>query len=155
MTLPANLCGLIPIDEMAGDDENDTDSLRKMLVRAETYLTSFPWCPPIVERYIGVGISEVIALFLFRLERPIDDADQWLWVVEGDLPSAYFVVDKTHDPASALNVYCELMDEWCDAVENKRSLDEVFPVSADPTTRNAETLRSRVQFLREKVLPII
>lgn len=155
MTTPVELSCLTPTEQMTGEDAEETASLREMLSRAEAYLKSFRWCPPIAERYLGIGIGGVVALFLFRLQRNINDTDEWLWVVEGDLPSAYFVTDEARNPESALAVYCEMMEEWADAVTKKSSLDEVFPVTAPATQENADQLRSRVKFLRERILPML
>src|SRR5256885_471720 len=91
MKAPVDLGCLTLVGKMTGEDAAETEQLREMLARAEAYLRSFQWCPPIAERYIGFGIGGVIALFLFKMERAINNTDEWLWVVGGDLPSAYFV----------------------------------------------------------------
>jgi hypothetical protein len=96
-----------------------------------------------------------VALFLFRLQTAINDTDEWLWVVEGDVPSAYFVIDEARDPASALTLYCDMMGEWAEAVLAKSSLDEVFPVDAPATKEHAEMLHSRIEFMRDRVLPTL
>jgi hypothetical protein len=155
MTNPIDLSALTPVERMAGEDEAETAMLRDMLERAEAYLSSHQWCPPIVERYLGVGIGNVFALFLFKLVRAVNDTDEWLWVVDGDLPSAYFVIDEASNIASAVKVYCELMDEWADAVEGGASLDDVFPVKAPATLEHAKMLRNRTKFIRERIIPMI
>ncbi len=145
---------LIPADEIAGEDESDTAEFRGMLRDAEAYLRSFDWCPSIVERYLGYGLGGVIALFLFKLEEKIQGVDDQLWVVVGDLPSAYFVCDDAATPAAALEVYCGVMDDWAHAVLNGSSLNDVFPVTAEPTTEHANMLLSRTKFIRERLVPI-
>jgi len=77
---------------MHGEDEEETKMLKVMLSEAESYIASFHWSQPIKERYLGFGVGNVVALFLFRFDKPIRETDDWLWVVVGDLPSAYFVV---------------------------------------------------------------
>ncbi|HJZ94166.1 MAG TPA: hypothetical protein VKE40_25100 [Gemmataceae bacterium] len=151
--IPVDLRRVTPAEKMAGEDADETAMLRDMLIRAETLLRSFSWCPPIAQRYLGVGIGGVLALFLFRFARAINNNDEWLWVVVGDLPSVYFVVDEARDPASALGVYCDLMQEWVDAVASGSSLDDVYPVDAAATKDNADMLRSRVKFIREQIVP--
>ena len=123
-----------------------------MLARAQSYLTSFHWCQGISERYVGVGIGGVLALFLFRLKDP-GEVDEWLWVVEGDLPSAYFVVDEAATPAAALSAYCELMEDWANAVSAGLPLHNVFPVRAPATLENAQMLQTRVAFMRREIIP--
>ncbi|MCL4694835.1 MAG: hypothetical protein KJ060_20260, partial [Candidatus Hydrogenedentes bacterium] len=133
---------------------SETAELRGMLRDAESYLRSFDWCPSFVERDLGYGLGEVIALFLFKLGEKIHGVDDQLWVVVGDLPSAYFVCDDAETPAAALEVYCGLMEDWAQAVLNGSSLDDVFPVSAEPTPEHASMLLSRTKFIRERLIPI-
>jgi len=150
-----DLTRLTPSRLMEGNDHAETVELRGMLDRAENYLKSFAWCPPILEKYVGVGVPGVFALFLFKLQTSEDFTEQWLWVVEGDVPSAYFVIDDAAEPAAAVLVYCEIMDAWVRAVENGAELSDVFPVQAKATMENATMLRKRTEFLIERVLPTI
>jgi hypothetical protein len=144
---------LVPCDRMQGDDTEETELLRTMHAQAMSFLKSFDWCPPIAETYLGFGVGGVLALFLVRFETAVRDADEWLWVVEGDVPSAYFVIDDAPDPPSALAVYCELMGEWVDAVLQGRSLKDVYPVAVEPSRKHAEMLQKRIRFIREKLIP--
>lgn len=153
MELPIDLNLLTPAERIEGDTADETAILKEMLARAVAYLKSFSWCPLVTERYLGYGIGGVLALFLFRLQPAINGEDEWLWVVVGDLPSAYFVIDEASDPASALEAYCELIEDWVEAVLSKSSLDEVFPVAVAPTKKHAEMLKSRVRFIRRNILP--
>jgi hypothetical protein len=99
-------------------------------------------------------VGKIIAPFLIRFaEHPAHDVDQELWVIVGDLPSAYFVTDEASTPREAVELYCSLMDDWIAAVLNGDRLDEVFPVEAEPTPGNAESLASRLQFIREQIIP--
>jgi hypothetical protein len=139
--------------EVAGENQAETDSLRQMLHSAEEYLISFKWCPAITERYLGYGVGGIIAVCLFRLDRSIKGTDDWLWVVVGDLPSAYLVVDEAPDATAAMGVYCHLMEDWANAVLSGRALNDVFPVNAEATVDNARMLLSRTRFIREKLIP--
>lgn len=81
--------------------------------------------------------------------------DEQLWVVVGDLPSAYLVTDVSPDAIAALGVYCELMEDWANAVLQETPLNEVFPVSARPTVENAHALLTRVKCLRDGIIPML
>jgi hypothetical protein len=153
MIAPVDLTKLTPAAEISGEDSTETAILQEMLADAERYLGSFRWCPTISERYMGFGIGGVIGLFLFRLSRPIGGADDWLWVVVGDLPAAYFVVDRANDVKSALATYCDLMDDWINAIARRQPLDGVFPVAAEQTDENSRMLRSRIDFIRKRIIP--
>ncbi len=105
--------------------------------------------------YVGRGaaVGGVVAFFLVRFRAPAGGTDPWLWVVVGDLPSAYFVVDEGSDPVEALEAYCEPMEAWTEAVLASRPLDDVFAVAAQPTEANARALLRRLAFLRAEVIP--
>lgn len=133
---------------MSGDSEEGTLLLRKNLDDAKHYLGAFRWCRRIQEAYFGMGVGGVVAVFLFHID-PAPDADEWLWVIVGDVPSAYLVTDNIKSPDAALDVYCDLMMGWVEAVETHGDLSEVFPVDAPATVNNAAALRSRVRQLRE------
>jgi hypothetical protein len=148
-----NTQGFQRVPEISGDDADDTKLLRSMAVSARDYITSFKWCPPISDCYLASGVGSVVALFLFKFAYKIQDSDNQLWVVVGDLPSAYLVVDADDSPQQAMDRYCELMEEWIAAVRDSASLETVFPVSAAPTVENAELLEKRIAFLVAEILP--
>ncbi len=144
---------VVPSDRMRGDDDEDTRLLKDALREAEDYLASFKWCRGVKERYFGIGVGGVVTVFLFRID-PADDVDEWLWVVCGDLPTAYLVTDEAPDPIAALEGYCSLMEEWIQAVRSKGDFSGVFPVQVAPTEEHASMLEKRVILLRTKIFPL-
>jgi hypothetical protein len=86
---PVDLNKLTPPERIVGDDAEETGLLQQMLQKATDYLKSFRWCPPIEQIYLGCGVGGVVAVFLFHFRERIQGTDEWLWVVVGDLPSAY------------------------------------------------------------------
>jgi hypothetical protein len=138
---------------MRGDNDQDTALLRQMFKEAESYLCSFDWCGSIAQSYFGLGIGGVVAVFLFRIVPKQEGVDEWLWVVVGDLPSAYLVTDDNPTPASALEAYVAEMSAWVDAVENGRPVADLIPVNVPPTRENSQQLRNRLTFLSANVIP--
>jgi len=149
----ANLDRMTLVKDMVGEDDEETALLHEMLKNATRCITGFPWCPPIEDVFLGAGIGGVVALFLFHFREKIKGTDDWLWVVVGDLPSAYLVLDNSPDPVCALEGYCELMDDWAKAVLDGQSLDDVYPVKAEPTEEHARMLLSRLEFIRDRIIP--
>ena len=88
------------------------------------------------------------SLFLFRFAEEVRGMDEYLWVVVGDLPSAYFVADDAPTPRSAAEVYCRLMQDSVSTVLRKAPLkaplDDVYPVQANATEEMALKLDSRL-----------
>lgn len=153
MPVVIDTAGFQIVPDIQGDDKEDTALLRQMVSQAESYIRSFKWSPPIERIYLASGIGGIFALFLVRFARPVAGAeDQELWVVVGDLPSAYFVIDEAPDPKEALEAYCELMEEWAEGVR-AGDVSECFPVEAAPTEEHARMLLSRVEYIREKIIP--
>ena len=143
---------LRPVALIDGDDEEETRLLREAAREAEQYLRSFRWCLSVRDARFGDGIGGIVGVFLFRAD-VANVGDEWLWVVAGDLPSAYLVVDELPTAVEALDRYCGLMMEWVAAVREGRALDDVYPVRAEPTAEMARTLESRVAVLRDVVIP--
>ena len=143
---------ITPIQSMQGDDPDDTAMLITMSQDADNFITSFQWCPAISEKYFGFGIGGIIAVFLYHFDSLINQADDWLWVVVGDLPSAYIVVDNATSPQNVMECYCELMEDWADHIMSNNSTEGCYPVKAIPTKENAELLLSRIEFIRREIL---
>jgi len=142
--------------DITGDDADDTRLLREMAEEARRYITSHSWCPPQKDLFLACGVGGVIALFLVDFtEKIAGSPDDSLWLVVGDLPSAYFVTENATHPRAALETYCNLMDDWITAVLDDGDLDEVYPVEADPSEQNARELESRLKFLRVEIIPAI
>jgi hypothetical protein len=147
-----NATSLVRIQDMKGDSEEDTSELRAMAESATKYIRSHEWCPNVLGVHFGTGVGGIVAVFLFVFDRVIDGTDDSLWVVVGDLPSAYLVVEPDETPNDALDKYCSLMEDWSTAVRTHGNLNEVFPVDAEGTRENADQLLRRIKFIREEIL---
>jgi hypothetical protein len=141
---------------MAGEDEEETALFEEASMEAVAYLKSFAWCKQIIETYFCFGVGGVVQIFLSHIDRLASDGNvlnEWLWVIVGDLPSAYLVTDDAQSPHDALQAYCDVMQEWIGAVLSSADLSKVYPVTANPTEENASLLSSRIEFLVEEVIP--
>ena len=138
---------------LVGDSDEDTVLLRSMASDARKYLAGFSWCPAIRVVYLADGIGGVVAVFLVELAEKLGGQDGFLWVILGDLPSAYLVTDEISNPREAIESYCEIMDEWIAAVRSGKGLHDAFPVGVQPSLENAQLLAKRLDFLRETVAP--
>lgn len=139
--------------DIRGDSQEDTKLLRDMAKEARTYLNQFSWCPPIRKVYLAAGIGGIVAIFLVEFSRSINGIDDRLWVINGDIPSAYLVTEAGETPQEALHTYYDLMQEWVDAIKKGFDLASVFPVAAKPTLDNAVNLERRLNSLREEIEP--
>ena len=138
-----------------GDDEVDTEKLHEYAALAKNYIQSFSWCPPIKDILLAYGVEGIVSVFLVEFVRSIQGTDDKLWLVVGDLPSAYLVVEPNDDESQALERYCELMDQWVDTVRRSGDVSQVFPVMAQPTIEHADMLNRRLEMLRAEIIPQI
>ena len=143
---------LVRTTDLVGENEKDTMLLKSMFLEASKFLKSFRWCEEIEESYFGLGVGGVVAVFLFKIIPSQKSVDEWLWVIVGDLPSAYIVIDDAPNAACALDSYIEEMSRWVKAVELSSPIDDLMPVNAPPTLEYANQLESRLGFLRKEIL---
>ena len=45
------------------------------------------------------------------------------------------------------------MEDWIAAIRDSTPLDEAFPVAAEPSPENAESLERRIAFLLAEIIP--
>lgn len=145
--------GIIPIDQLFGEDAEDTRLLQAMAVKARSYIENFAWCDKIQSSYFGDGYGGIVAVFLFQIEPSHAEVDEWLWVIVGDLPSAYLVLDNANYPSEALEAYIEEMSEWVMLAKEGRSSTTVIPVNAPAIPEFAMMLEGRLSFLRDTIVP--
>jgi hypothetical protein len=134
-------------------ERSERERLCSMGSEARRYLRSFKWAPEIQSQTLWFGVGDVIAVFSFTFATAIDRTkDDELWVVVGDLPAAYLVVNEGEGPRAAVATYCKLMSQWCAAVESDESTGKTFPIEAQATKENAELLRRRIEFIEQELL---
>jgi hypothetical protein len=141
------------IDKMSGEDLTDLNLLRDMAIDAENYLFSFPWCDAVLEHYFGAGVGGIVAVFFFKIRPNRRQIDEWLWVVVGDLPSAYFVIDECKTPSQVLSLYISHLKQWVELALIGRRSEHVIPVNVAPTPERAKEIERRMQFLQASILP--
>jgi hypothetical protein len=145
--------GIVPINQMTGEDANETELFQLAASAAEKYLRAFPWCRQILESYFGDGVGGVVEVFFFRILPSRPGVDEWLWVVVGDIPPAYLVTDGCKSPSEALEGYIQQVSKWVALAKQGRSSEKVIPVSVSPTPEEAAILEKRLDFLRDFALP--
>jgi len=141
-----------PVSEVEWDAPEDAGLFDPMVADAKAFMTGFDWCHGLQTLHVGVAIPGVVAVFLAQIVPGRDDVDEWLWVVVGDLPPAYLVVDDAPDSKEALRRYIELMAAWVAAARAGQPTGDLIPVNVNPTPEAAEALASRLRFLATTVL---
>lgn len=130
-------------------------AFRQAHKNARQYLTGHEWVLGIDEEYLGAAINGIIYIFLFKIRPARADVDSWLWVIVGDLPPAYLTCDDCKTAAEALDGYIGAMESWVAAAIEGRSVAGLIPVNVPANRENAEMLKSRLEFLDKKILPLL
>ncbi|MGA3102543.1 MAG: hypothetical protein ABSD61_11835 [Terracidiphilus sp.] len=146
--------GVIPVSEMVGEDDEETVRLRELEESARGFLLQFEWCEAIREFYFGDGVGDVFGVFLARIEPAKPDIDEYLWIVVGNLPSAYLVIDDSPTPKDALEAYIEEMRKWVVLAKRGEHSPDVIPVNVPATPEWAEQLEGRLDALEKEIIPI-
>jgi hypothetical protein len=152
MDVYASNLGATPVSMMGRGDIDERAGLCKMLADARDFLRSRHWCDQIKSEHFGLGVSDVVAVFLFNIENKAAPGDGWLWVIVGDLPPAYLVIDDNRSPSAALATYVRLMREWVEAASKGRPVGRLIPVNVPATPKNAKQLATRLDFLEHEFL---
>ena len=144
---------LCRVSDIQDEDPEETIAFREQHDEARDFLLDFDWCSAIVEEYFCGGVGGIVSISFFKILPGRPEVDSYLWVVVGDIPPAYLVIDDLPTPADALECYIELMDDWCEAVMSGESVKDLVPVNVRPTKKWARELESRLRFIEQRVLP--
>jgi hypothetical protein len=147
---------LVPAASIVGDDEQDTVLLRKMSEDAKQYISSFPWCETILGSYFGGGVGGIFAVFFFHIRPSRFDVAPWIWIVVGDIPSAYLPITDCESPAEVFRSYIRGMNRWVELArkgQNGTPEQGVPPVNVPATPEWAERLNQRLDALTLAVKP--
>ena len=146
--------GVVPVAQMIGEDEAETAHLCEMEARARAFLDRFSWCVAIEDLYFGEGIGGVVAVFFARIKPSRPEVAEYLWIIVGDLPSAYLVTDDSQNPKCALESYVYEMRKWVALAKEGKSSPDVIPVNVPATREWADALEGRLNLLEEEIIPI-
>jgi hypothetical protein len=131
------------------------NEVKKLAKEAEMFLLSHHWCRTIEYGYLSWAVAGVIGVFLFDIIPSEPEVDKTLWVVTGDIPSAYLVTDEAETWQEALEAYVYEMNRWVEAVRAGKSLDDIIPVNVEPDLKYAEMLEGRLSFMKKNFINTI
>jgi hypothetical protein len=151
--LPTSVSGVVPIEQMRGDDPEDLELLRADFEKARSFLLNQTWCFGLGEVYCGEGIGGIMSIFLMELDPVPTGVDQWLWVIVGDIPSAYFVIDQYQTPIDALKGYIAARRRWVELAYGGETSPDVMPVDVPANPHYAEILERRLNILEKFISP--
>jgi hypothetical protein len=124
-----------------------------MASAATDFLAAQRWCGRVLSAVPVFVVEGVVGAFRCSLVPRQPDADVMVWVVVGDLPSAYLAHEPGDSWQDALRGYIGEMRRWVDAVlDGQAPGADIIPVNAPATRENAALLASRLDFLQARLL---
>lgn len=148
---------LIVGENVFGDDDQDTVLLRRMLIDAKQYISSFSWCEIVLDSYFGGGVGGIWGAFFFHIRPSRVGVDPWIWVVVGDIPSAYLPLSDCETPRDVFRTYVRGMRRWVEfarkAQPGTTSPPDVPPVNLPATPYWAEQINQKLYGLILAVKP--
>lgn len=136
------------------EGEEERVLLARLTDEAWRFVDGWRWDPPVSDLVLAFAVAPILGLFLMRFApggRP-EDAERW--VVVGDLPAMHFETDEARTPARALELCCAIAQDWVDGVRAGRDLSDSYPFKIPATRANADRLLDRVEFIRERLIPL-
>ena len=142
---------LINIKDLAHTGVEYKQELLKLYEEATEYLKKQNWCVKVLDCWYDRGLADKLAVFYFKID-PTKGADEYVWMVVGDLPPAYIDIESAVNGACAIQAYTDIMEDWVRTVKEGGDMDEVYPVNVPVNEKHADMLASRIKFIRENVL---
>ena len=142
---------MIEIDKIkdSGDTIEYVDEVISLSVEAQKYLMSFTWCDKILNGWLVKDWGYMLCVFYFEIKPAYgSSADNFVWIVVGDIPPAYIDIESANNELKVLEIYVNLMEEWIGNVKQGKSVKNCFPVTVDPTIKYANMLSSRVKIIK-------
>jgi hypothetical protein len=119
---------------------------------AAEFLAGQRWCSRIGTGWLSFAIPGVLGIFLFEVVGNSEKVPPKVWVVVGDVPSAYIALPADSGWQDVLAGYVFEMRRWVTAVQSGLSVSELIPVGVTPTREHAEMLAGRLDFIQSDLL---
>lgn len=137
---------------MIPSEKIQNPEVREYAEEARDLIESQPWCRQVTAIRLAWATAGILGVFEVDLQPDSPGVDPTLWVVVGDLPPAYLVLDEAPTWRDALRGYIAEMSHWVHAVKNGLPLDDVIPVDVEPTLKHADMLAYRLSFIEKEII---
>lgn len=144
----------LPVENLPASHEW-FDEIIGLRERADEYIQGFEWCGEIQSRTIYYSLGKVLTVFLYNAADLEADEDTDNWIIVGDLPSAGLNVVDDDSLVGALGRYADYAEEWAECAVDGDLETECYPFDEDRTPELGRMLSTRVEFIRNQVIPNI
>ena len=131
------------------------DEVIKAHNEATQYINSFYWCLEIKKSTLYTNLGRVLCIFLFDIVNTASEGDNLLWIIVGDLPPMYLDVYGPTTTVQVLEDYATLAEDWIAQIKTGGSVENCYPFNASPIVEIAELLETRVDQIKNNLIPNI
>jgi hypothetical protein len=139
-TLPFERESVWDINEYSKTHDVGSASFLKLFHGGREYMTAKPWVVRITQIWVGKIIDDRAGVFLYEIAPISAKVDRLHWVICGEVPSAYLVLDKAKNPAEAIEQYCIQVRKWIEGVRAGQLLPHTMPIEWPQSFSSAERL---------------
>lgn len=107
---------------------------------ATSYLLSHKWCKNIEKQWLAANWENLLVIFFFKIIPNSNTADDYVWIVVGDLPPAYIDIESAKNVKEVVHTYIEIMNDWVQCVFKGGKIEDFYPINVPPTREFAEML---------------
>jgi hypothetical protein len=122
---------VVPFEDLDKEDEVDAHFI-ELFENAEKDMVSKGMVQKIHERYFGLGIPELIAVYLLRMTPIPPETDEWAWFVISKVNSGLFNRELGGQPLEVLDGYLEMIGGLAEHVLNDENAGQVLEESGLP-----------------------
>ena len=144
---------MIDINDIKVSDIEFADEVYNLALEAKEFLTNQKWCKKVKRVLFDRGWGYLLCIFYCEIEPKGEGVDNAVWIIVGDIPSAYIDVESAKDGEEALKCYVDIMEDWVNTIKKGKSVDDCYPVKVLPTPENATMLETRLRLIKEEMLP--
>lgn len=129
-------------------------SVASLTARARSFLDGQRWVSRVQSVTPVLAIEGDLGVFRCALIPSQPDADVMVWVVVGDLPSAWVPHEPGDSWQDALHGYVAELGRWVEAARSGAPVDALVPVDLPPTAEHAERLATRLEHIRASFVDV-
>ena len=131
----------------------DDEDMAILLSEAVDYIQSFTWCDQVKNLWLAFNFDYLVVVVLAEIDSSNQEVDSEIWLVVGDIPTAYIDVESAPTKEDVLPCYVDVMQDWVDSVIKEENLDDCYPVEVPSTIENAQMLSVRLNLIRSEIIP--
>ena len=152
---PVDTTDMMAIDDIAVSDLDYRDEVVKLSEEAIKIITTTLWCETVIQGWLAYANGYIIGVFLFHIKPTRIDAPNYVWLINGDIPTLSIDARHCENWIAAVDCYIADIQEWVDRVYQGRPIDDtVAYVNVSQKKVWAQRLESRLNMLRQEIKEI-